>query len=130
MFRTETKILDISQHKDWDTHAPYFIVICGILGCIIFFHFILPTALFSDKNIKYKTCFDYLYNFLRLRLYLLTAIGLSPGGSSPTLVQTKIKTHKTTITTKQLQNIKNIKQLNNYKTIKISTQTEHSKCKY
>ena len=28
--------------------------------------------------------------------YLLTAIELSPGGSSPTLVQTKIKIHKTT----------------------------------
>jgi hypothetical protein len=25
-----------------------------------------------------------------------TALGLSPGGSSPTLVQTKIKIHKTT----------------------------------
>jgi hypothetical protein len=59
--------------------------------------------------------------------YLLTAIGLSPGGSSPTLEQTKIKIHKTTITTKQLQNTK---QQNNHKTIKISTQTEHSKCKY
>jgi Na+/H+-dicarboxylate symporter len=58
--------------------------------------------------------------------YLLTAIGLSLGGSSPTLVQTKIKIHKTTITTKK----QNIKQQNNYKTIKISTQTEHSKCKY
>jgi hypothetical protein len=32
-------------------------------------------------------------------LLLLTAVGLSPGGSSPTLVQTKIKIHKTTITT-------------------------------
>jgi hypothetical protein len=31
-----------------------------------------------------------------LLLLLLTAIGLSPGGSSPTLVQTKIKIHKTT----------------------------------
>jgi hypothetical protein len=61
---------------------------------------------------------------------LLTAVGLSPGGSSPTLVQTKIKIHKTTITIKKLQNIKNIKQQNNYKTIKISTQTEHRKCKY
>ena len=40
-----------------------------------------------------------------LLTYLLTAIGLSPGGSSPTLVQIKIKIHKTTITTK-LQNIK------------------------
>jgi hypothetical protein len=59
-------------------------------------------------------------------LLLLTAIGLSPGGSSPTLVQTKIKIYKTTITTK----LHNTKQQNNYKTIKISTQTEHSKCKY
>jgi hypothetical protein len=33
---------------------------------------------------------------------LLTAIGLSPGGSSPTLVQTKIKIHKTKKITKQL----------------------------
>jgi hypothetical protein len=31
-----------------------------------------------------------------LLLLLLTAIGLSHGGSSPTLVQTKIKIHKTT----------------------------------
>jgi uncharacterized protein HemX len=64
----------------------------------------------------------------KLLLLLLTAIGLSPGGSSPTLVQRKIKIHKTTITTKQLQDVK--KQQNNYKTIKISTQTEHRKCKY
>ena len=39
-------------------------------------------------------------------LLLLTAIGLLPGGSSPTLVQTKVKIHKTTITTRKLQNIK------------------------
>jgi hypothetical protein len=58
-------------------------------------------------------------------LSLLTAIGLSPGGSTRTLEQTKIKIHKTTITT-----TKHKKQQNNYKTIKISTQTEHSKCKY
>jgi hypothetical protein len=38
--------------------------------------------------------------FLLLLLLLPTAIGLSPGGSSPTLVQTKIKIHKTTTTTK------------------------------
>jgi hypothetical protein len=37
---------------------------------------------------------------LLLLLLLLTAIGFSPGGSSPTLVQTKIKIHKTIITTK------------------------------
>jgi hypothetical protein len=36
---------------------------------------------------------------------VVIAIGLSPGGSSLTLVQTKIKINKTTITTKQLQNI-------------------------
>jgi hypothetical protein len=33
-------------------------------------------------------------------------------------------------TTKQPQNIKNTKEQNNYRTVKISTQTEHSKCKY
>jgi hypothetical protein len=32
--------------------------------------------------------------------YLFTANGLSAGGSSATLAQTKIKVHKTTITTK------------------------------
>ena len=46
---------------------------------------------------------------LLLLLLLFTAIRLSHGGSSPTLVQTKIKIHKTTITTKQLQNIKKLK---------------------
>jgi hypothetical protein len=45
---------------------------------------------------------------LLLLLLLFTATGLSPGGSSPTVVQTKIKIHKTSITTKQLQNIKKI----------------------
>jgi hypothetical protein len=55
--------------------------------------------------------------FFKIKLLLLlTGIGLSPGGGSPdytTLVQTK-KIHKTTT-----------KQQNNYKTIKISTQTGH-----
>jgi hypothetical protein len=41
-----------------------------------------------------------------ISITIINAIELSPGGSSPTLVQTKIKIHKTTITTKQLQNIK------------------------
>jgi hypothetical protein len=53
-----------------------------------------------------------------LLLLLLTAIGLSPGGSSPTLVQTKIKIH-TTVTTEH-------KRAENDKTIKISTQTEQN----
>ena len=35
-------------------------------------------------------------------IIIITAIGFSPGGSSPTLVQTKIKMNKTTITKKQL----------------------------
>ena len=34
-----------------------------------------------------------------------TAIGLSPGGSSPTLVQTKLKIHKTTKQLTKQQNI-------------------------
>jgi hypothetical protein len=45
---------------------------------------------------------------LALLLLSLTAIGLSPGDNSPTLVQTQIKIHKTTLTTKKkVQNIKN-----------------------
>jgi hypothetical protein len=47
--------------------------------------------------------------FTYLLTYLLTAIGLSPGGNSPTLVQTKIKIHKTT---------KQLLQQNNYKASK------------
>ena len=61
---------------------------------------------------NYYYCYYYYY------YYYLTAVGLPPGGSTPTLVQTKIKIHK--ITTKQR---------NKYKTVKISAQTEHRKCK-
>ena len=98
----------------------------------------LDTSVFTIRH--GVTLLIYYYYLLT---HSLTAIGLSPGGSSPTLVQTKIKIHKTTkqlqnlkkhkttITTKkQLQNIKNTKQQNNYKAIKISTQTEHRICKY
>jgi hypothetical protein len=55
-------------------------------------------------------------------LSLLTAVGLSPAGSSAALVQTKINITQNSKTT---QNKKN-----NYKTIKVSTQTEHRKNKY
>jgi hypothetical protein len=44
---------------------------------------------------------------LLLLLLLLTATGLSPGGSSPALVQTKIKIHKTTLTTKHKKTYNN-----------------------
>jgi hypothetical protein len=57
-----------------------------------------------DLNLLLR-CGECFWRVLLLLLLLLTAIGLSPGGSSPTLVQTKIKIHKTTIITKQLQNI-------------------------
>jgi hypothetical protein len=49
-----------------------------------------------------RTLAKYIFIFI----LLFTAIMLLPGGSSPTLVQTKIKIHKTSITTKQLQNNK------------------------
>jgi hypothetical protein len=45
-----------------------------------------------------KACLRNWLMQLLLLLLLLTAIGLSPGGSSPTLVQTKIKIHKTKTT--------------------------------
>jgi hypothetical protein len=79
----------------------------------------------SQKRVTFQLIYTYILLLLLLLLLLFTAIGLSPGGSSPTLVQTKIKIHKTTTTTTKLQNIKNIKQQNNYKIIKISTQTEY-----
>jgi hypothetical protein len=41
---------------------------------------------------------------LLLLLLLITAIGLSPGGTSPTLVQTKIKIHKKLQSNKITQN--------------------------
>jgi hypothetical protein len=42
-----------------------------------------------EREIRQTTIYIYI-------LLLLTEIGLSPGGSSPKLVQTKIKIHKTT----------------------------------
>jgi hypothetical protein len=52
---------------------------------------------------------------LLLLLLLLTAIGLSPGGSSPTLVQTKIKITQNNYNNKKLQNIKKLKLQNTKK---------------
>jgi hypothetical protein len=43
----------------------------------------------NNNNNNYNYYYYYYY-------FLLTEIELSPGGSSPTLVQTKIKIHKTT----------------------------------
>jgi hypothetical protein len=50
----------------------------------------------SRSVVQEIICLPQLKILFLILLLLLTAIGLSPGGSSPTLVQTKIKTHKTT----------------------------------
>ena len=71
---------------------------------------------------------------LLLLLLFLTAVGLSPGGSSPTLVQTKIKVTRNNKTTTEEQNDtkqqNNSEQENTYKTVKLITQREHRKYKY
>ena len=50
------------------------------------------------------SCYCLAYRIIIITIIIITTtIGLSPGGSSPTLVQTKIKIHKTTTKyTKQL----------------------------
>ena len=96
---------------------------------LVFLPFRGPSTISECLNYYIEVCYSLLVLLvlvlLVLVLLLLTAVGLSPGGSSPTLIRTKIKIQKTT---KQLQNIKNTKQQNNYKTLKISTQTEHREC--
>jgi hypothetical protein len=58
-------------------------------SCYVPFYEFLPEKGWTD--------FDGIYYYYYYSLiHSLTAIGLSPGGSSPTLVQTKIKIHKTT----------------------------------
>jgi hypothetical protein len=51
-----------------------------------------PVSGILSRNISDYYYYYYYYYYW----YLLTAIGLTPGGSSPTLVQIKIKIHKTT----------------------------------
>jgi hypothetical protein len=68
---------------------------------VLFHSYLTPAVVSGEWSVSSSGPFTLL--LLLLLLLLLTAIGLSPGGSSPTAVQTKIKIHKTT---KRLQNIK------------------------
>ena len=71
------------------------------------FAFLIVTSRSLIENAEVLDLFQKLFYLLTDFFYillLLTTIGLSPGGSSPTLIQTKIKIHKTTLTTKKLQN--------------------------
>jgi hypothetical protein len=44
-------------------HAPCYIVICGLSSSTALFHIIPYMTRFSQKVIKHKMCFDFLYNF-------------------------------------------------------------------
>jgi len=55
-------------------HAPYYIVICVLSGCIIFFQIILKNTIFVRKKKKcwiQNVCFDFLYNF-SLKIFLFS----------------------------------------------------------
>jgi len=51
------------SHPAYKAHALYYITICGLSGCIIFFHIILKKTRLSDKSSwKQNACFAFLYN--------------------------------------------------------------------
>jgi hypothetical protein len=66
------------------------------LICVVCPAHMLNTWLFSTLSRYCRPWYCVHSILLLLLLLLLTALWLSPGGSSPTLVQTKIKIHKTT----------------------------------
>ena len=50
-------------YQTCNTHAPYYIVICGLPCCTIFFQIVAKKAWFSEKNLlNIKLCFDLPYN--------------------------------------------------------------------
>jgi len=53
----------VIRHENRTFCANHYIVICGLLGSIVFCHIISSAARFSGKVIEHKMCFDCLYSF-------------------------------------------------------------------
>jgi len=57
-----SNILDVClysclSHTARNVHGPYYIVICGLFGSTVFFHFISQTVRSPEKFIEYKNVF-------------------------------------------------------------------------
>jgi hypothetical protein len=52
-------------------HAPDCVVICGLSGCTIFFHYPTEVTIFGDTTLDIKCVFDFCYNCCLKHLSLL-----------------------------------------------------------
>jgi hypothetical protein len=51
------------RHEKRTSSMPHFIVVCGLPGSTIFFHFTSQNTRFpEEKLLNKKACFDFVYN--------------------------------------------------------------------